>query len=129
MNIKTKTELNNYSFIHFDVAKVEIDTISKSISFKLSGADYFENNNQYDFGAGYFEIKGYDELIISSYDVKNKIEKSLNATEALNLEELCEIEVLDDELIVKGFESKSNHWLEYTIIGGLISGKFSDSRD
>lgn len=126
MKIKSKERLDKFSFIHYKVTDVCICPNTKSIRFSISGASYLDNNVRKDLSNGYFKIEHFESINISSYDAVTKETKEIEIGDQEKMIELCEIEYVNDNLVLKGFADKSSHWLEFEIKGGVLEGDFTE---
>lgn len=126
MKIISKEILKKINFSDFKVISTNIDKISKSIIFYISGACQLSDKERIKLGSGYLKIMKYNSIHITSYNAKNKTETILSENNYEPLCEICEINIFDNELIIKGFSEKNYNWIEFTINGGELTGEFSD---
>lgn len=126
MKIISNENLEIMNFSDFTVLNIILNKSSKSIGFYLNGACYFKERKRIELGKGYFSIMGYDTIYITSYNAKESIEKILSEEDFESLRELCEISIKKNEIIIKGFSEKTSNWIEFSIVGGRITGEFKD---
>lgn len=126
MKINNRNNLEKLNFADFAVLETKLDSESKSITFILSGGSQLVDNKRIELGEGYFEIIKYDCISIISYNAKENIEKVHTENQYEKLGEICEIEVYENKLIIKGFAKITANWIEFEITGGRVRGEFLD---
>lgn len=126
MKINNRNNLERVNFADFNVLETKLDKESKAIIFNLSGGLQLVDDKQIELGKGYLTITNYDSIKITSYNAKANIEKVLTETQYEQLSEICEIEVLENKLVIKGFAKFTTNWIEFDIIGGKVRGEFLD---
>lgn len=128
MKIIRKKDLEKISFIDFDVTNTSIDKTSHSIIFSLNGGLQLVDDKHIEFGKGYLKISNYYTISITSFNAKEKIEHVLSEDDFESLSELCEIDINENNLVIKGFAKNTSNWVEFNIIGGKVAGEFSDTK-
>jgi hypothetical protein len=126
MKITSISILEKINFSDFQVLKTKLDKKLKSITFATNEASRLVNGKRIELGEGYLEIVNYNSIHITSYNAQEDIEKSLTEDQYEQLDEICEIEVYETKLIVKGFTKQTANWIEFDIIGGHVKGEFLD---
>lgn len=123
----TKEMLNKMSFIDYEVNNILIYQKTNSIIFNFSGASYLKNNVREELKKGYIKIEHFDSLKITSYSATSNETKEAKAGNQEKLKQLCEIELLKDKLIFKGYAEDTYNWLEFEINGGVLEGDFIEN--
>ncbi len=126
--IINKETLKKMNFSDFQVLNSQIDKEKKTIDFSLSGAAINHDNNRLDLGEGHLVLHDYDSIFITSYNAEDKTEKELSEVDYEELQEICEIDVLSDEVIIKGYAKLTFNWIEFRIQGGVVQGDFLDHK-
>ncbi|MBA2654970.1 MAG: hypothetical protein H0U71_07920 [Gammaproteobacteria bacterium] len=126
MKIHNREALKKLSFIDFNVLNVNIDKKIKEITFRLDGALHLINGIKEELGEGYLKIINYAEIEITSYNARNKSKTQQAEDNYENLNQLCEIDLNDDLVNIKGFAEQTYNWLEFKISGGELIGEFKD---
>lgn len=126
MKINNKQILEKMNFADFKVLNSYIDKKVKSLYFYLSGAWIMESSNKIELGEGYLKLIGYSSIFISAYHAKEKIEKILSEENYEKLQEICEIDIFQDEIVIKGFAVKTFNWIEFHVRGEIVHGQFID---
>src|SRR5690606_3400120 len=124
--ITNRSILEKVNFSDFQVLKTKLDKKLKFITFTLNGASRLVNGKRIEFGEGYLEIINYNSIHITSYNAKENIEKVLTEDQYEQLREICEIEIYETKLVIKGFAKQTTNWIEFDIIGGTVKGEFLD---
>ena len=124
MKITDKRKLQKMSFLDFNVKSTRIDSHAKSINFLLSGAWIRKGNHRIELEEGSLIFFGYEDVFISSYNAKEKSEQILSEKKYEELKEICEIDVHEEQIIIKGFAKNTFNWVEFHIKGGLVKGNF-----
>lgn len=119
-----KKILERMNFSDFSVINTHIDNKLKTICFSLNGAFLMNNGRRVELGEGYLKLVGYVNIFISAYNAKAKIEKVLSEENYEQLNEICEIEIHQDKVIIKGFSKENFNWMEFNVDGGIILGEF-----
>lgn len=125
MIVSGKKVLSDMIFSDDRVMDMFISQGQKLISFSLSGVSTYVDGVRRNFGEGSISIKGYDKIIITSYDSSTKTEALMSDIEYEKLKEICEVDVFENSIIVKGF-SLTYKWIEFSIQGGEVTGEFPD---
>lgn len=126
MKITSKRDLERMSFIDFEVLNTYIDEVSHSIVFSLSGACQIVDGKRVELGKGDLKITRYYTISVISYNAKEKKETVLSEDSFECLRELCEIDINENNLVIKGFAKNTYNWIEFTITGGKVEGEFAD---
>jgi hypothetical protein len=127
MKITSKTDLEKIGFLDFSVSNTSIEKPIHSITFSITGALQLINNRCIELGKGNLKIIGYDSIFITSYNGRENTKATLTEDDFEPLRELCEIDVNEDNLIIKGFAENTWNWIEFTITGGKVEGEFEDT--
>lgn len=126
MEIRGHKSLERVNFSDNKVFRTEIDEKNKSVTFYISGGCRLAANTRICFEDGELHITGYRSFSATSYNAKNDQEVTLSIDKLENLGEICEIDVYNEKLVIKGFALASGNWLEFNIEGGIVKGSFKD---
>jgi hypothetical protein len=126
MKINAKEMLNRFSFIDYKVTDVSIYPNTKSIIFSLNGASYLDNNVRKELAQGYLKIEHYTSIKITSYNAITKETMEVEIGKQEKMDQLCEVDIIKNKLIFKGYAEETFHWLEFEIEEGTMDGNFLD---
>lgn len=127
MKINKKSDFTNISFLDHKAGKITIDMLDNSIIFSVMGGCYLLHQKKRMFGEGFFKISSFSKLSITSFSALTGETVSVSVSRVEDLGEICEIDVCDDRLVIKGFARDSRNWLTFDILGGAASGSFNES--
>lgn len=121
-----KENLLRLGLSDFSVSEINLDERGKSITFKTVGALYKQSSEIIELGPGFITINNFINMSITAYNAIEDEKKILEENQIMNLREICEVEINDQEVIIKGFNPKGPEWVEYHIEGGEVIGDFAD---
>lgn len=121
-------EIKHISFPDFKVISIRIDIKNKVLNLSVEGI-WIENKSGIgkELGSNVFNFIAWKEFQIR----KN----SENLTEWVNvstenfegLKDICEFQLLGEEIYLKGFGNQSGLWVEYKIVSPLVEASFESN--
>lgn len=114
-----KENMKHLSFLDFQVEKIEFHPKKKKLKVFVDGA-WLDTNGGHQLGKGVLFFENWDDLSVDNFDsTGTRFEPPIEY-----LEDLCELEIDDSSVVLRGFGKELGHWVKWKIINPRMHAEF-----
>ncbi len=125
MKTINRNNIKATKFVGFIIPNMTSDKDSKSLRIELSKRVGQSARKWIEEESGYIDINQYDAIHVTSYNLRSKTTQTLSEDDYEQLGEISELDISDNQLVIRGFSKKTFYWLEFVITGGRVNGQIS----